>query len=205
MRIGIYGGTFGPVHNGHLRAAMTFLQVCKPDRLYILPTAIPPHKAASALDTPSHRLEMLRLAFSEPEYADDRITVSDYEQTRGGKSYTVLTLEHFRTESDDVTLLCGTDMFLTLADWYRGGDILRMASVCCLCREGNAEERTRAVQKAEEYRARYNTRIHLPSFEPLPVSSTEIRRRIAAGEDTSGLMPACVRAYIDANGLYRIS
>ena len=94
-KIGIYGGTFGPVHLGHIRAAHAFLDACCLDRLYILPTAIPPHKAVSQADTPEERLQMLKLAFSEPEYADDRIIVSDYEQKRGGKSYTILTLEHF--------------------------------------------------------------------------------------------------------------
>ena len=203
MKIGIYGGTFGPVHLGHIRAAHAFLTACTLDRLYILPTAIPPHKAASEQDTPGDRLQMLRLAFSEPAYADDRIVVSDYEQTRGGKSYTVLTLEHFAKESDDLTMLCGTDMFLTLERWYRGEDILRMAKICCLCRDDRPDANEEIRRAAEHYQSTYGTHIILPPFTPLVISSTEVRERIARGRPTEDILCASVRRYIDEHGLYR--
>ena len=201
-KIGIYGGTFGPVHLGHIRAAHAFLDACSLDRLYILPTAIPPHKAASQADTPEDRLQMLKLAFSEPEYADDRIVISDYEQKRGGKSYTILTLEHFLKESCDITLLCGTDMFLTLERWYRGEDILRMADICCLCRDNDPVSHAAIDKAAAHYRETYGTGIHFPDFDPLVISSTEIRARIAAGQPTDDTLPVSVRSYIDEHGLY---
>lgn len=203
MKLGIYGGTFGPVHLGHIRAAHAFLKACALDRLYILPTAIPPHKTASHKDTPHDRLQMLRLAFSEPQYADERITVSDYEQTRGGKSYTVLTLEHFFAESSDITLLCGTDMFFTLENWYRGPDILRMASICCLCRSDDAAAREQIDRTAQHYRRTYGTHIILPPFVPLEISSTEVRCRIASDTSVADVLPASVCTYIQAHGLYR--
>ena len=203
MKLGIYGGTFGPVHLGHIRAAHAFLDACALDRLYILPTAIPPHKAASQADTPEDRLQMLKLAFSEPAYADERIVISDYEQTRGGKSYTVLTLEHFSNESQDITMLCGTDMFLTLERWYRGDDILRMAKICCLCRDDDPAAIRAIGEAAQHYRAAYGTTVYLPAFDPLVISSTEIRARIARSETTDGLLSPTVREYIDAHGLYR--
>ncbi len=203
MKLGIYGGTFGPVHLGHIRAAHAFLDAGRLDRLYILPTAIPPHKAASDKDTPANRLQMLKLAFSEQEYADDRIVVSDYEQKRGGKSYTILTLEHFAKESHDITMLCGTDMFLTLEKWYRGEDILRMADICCLCRDDNPSAMEEIRKTAARYRNAYGTEIILPPFSPLVISSTEIRARIAAGQPTDDVLPASVRRYIDTHGLYR--
>ena len=203
MKLGIYGGTFGPVHLGHMRAAHAFLDACSLDRLYILPTAIPPHKAASQADTPKDRLHMLQLAFSEPEYADGRIVISDYEQKRGGKSYTILTLEHFTTESDDITMLCGTDMFLTLEKWYRGEDILRMANICCLCRDDDPASREEINRTAAHYRDAYGTNVILPSFSPLVISSTEIRARIAVGHSTDGLLPTTVRSYIEQHNLYR--
>ena len=202
MKLGIYGGTFGPVHLGHMRAARAFLGACALDRLYILPTGIPPHKAASALDTPADRLKMLHLAFSSPEWADDRIVISDYEQTREGKSYTILTLEHFSKESDDITLLCGTDMFLTLENWFRGEDILRMADICCLYRDTDADTLSAIRQKAEDYRRRFGTTVILPAYEPLVISSSEIRARIADGVPTDGLLHPAVRAYIDTHHLY---
>ena len=203
MKLGIYGGTFGPVHLGHIRAAHAFLDACSLDRLYILPTAIPPHKAASQADTPEDRLQMLKLAFSESEYADERIIISDYEQVRGGKSYSILTLEHFARESDDITMLCGTDMFLTLERWYRGEDILRMADICCLCRDDDPASREKIVHTAAHYRETYGTTVCLPTFEPLIISSTEIRARIAEGRSTDGLLPSSVRRYIDEHTLYR--
>ena len=203
MKLGIYGGTFGPVHLGHIRAAHTFLDACALDRLYILPTAIPPHKAASDQDTPEDRLQMLRLAFSEPAYADDRIVISDYEQTRGGKSYTILTLEHFADESDDITMLCGTDMFLTLESWYRGEDILRTVSICCLCRDDQPSSFNEIQKTAAHYRDTYGTTVILPPFSPLVISSTEIRASIADGASTHDVLPASVRRYIDEHGLYR--
>lgn len=203
MKLGIYGGTFGPVHLGHIRAAHTFLKACALDRLYIIPTAIPPHKAASEADTPADRLQMLACAFSAPDYADDRIVISDYEQTRGGKSYTILTLEHFMKESDDLTLLCGTDMFLSLERWYRGTDILRTAKICCLCRDDDPSSRKAAADTAAHYRMTYGTHVILPSYTPFVISSTEVRARIAAGLPTDDVLPAAVRNYIDEHGLYR--
>lgn len=203
MKLGIYGGTFGPVHLGHIRAAHTFLDACALDRLYILPTAIPPHKTVSGQDTPGDRLQMLKLAFSEPDYADERIIVSDYEQTRGGKSYTILTLEHFAKESDDITMLCGTDMFLTLENWYRGEDILRMAKICCLCRDSDPDSFQNIRTMAEHYRDKFGTHVILPPFSPLVISSTEIRVRIAGGQPTDDVLCPSVRRYIDERGLYR--
>ena len=202
-KIGIYGGTFGPVHLGHIRAAHAFLDACNLDRLYILPTAIPPHKAASQTDTPEDRLQMLKLAFAEPEYADHRIIVSDYEQKRGGKSYTILTLEHFLQESCDVTLLCGTDMFLTLERWYRGEDILRMADICCLSRDDDPASDAAIDEVSLHYWETYGTNMYFPDFDPLIISSTEVRARIAAGQPTDDVLPISVRSYIDEHGLYR--
>jgi nicotinate-nucleotide adenylyltransferase len=205
MKLGIYGGTFGPVHLGHIRAAHAFLDACCLDRLYILPTAIPPHKAVSQADTPEDRLQMLKLAFAEPQYADERIVISDYEQKRGGKSYTILTLEHFLKESCDITLLCGTDMFLTLERWYRGEDILRMADICCLCRDDDPVSKEKIRETADRYRAVYGTRVILPTFSPLVISSTEIRARIAAGQSTDEVLPQTVRSYIDEHHLYHLA
>ena len=203
MKLGIYGGTFGPVHLGHIRAAHAFLDACALDRLYILPTAIPPHKAVSAQDTPEDRLQMLRCAFSEDAYADNRIVVSDYEQTRGGKSYTILTLEHFAKESEDLTMLCGTDMFLTLERWYRGEDILRMAHICCLCRDDDPASAEDIAKTAAHYRETYGTEVILPPYRPLVISSTEVRARLAQGGPTDDVLPASVRRYIDEHRLYR--
>ncbi len=184
---------------GHIRAARAFLDTYAPDILYILPTAVPPHKSVAADENPVNRLEMSRLAF---ENLDPRISVSDYEQTRGGKSYTILTLEHFRETADDICLLCGTDMFLTLDTWFRGEDILRMAKICCLLREDDPTAADRIRQKADFYRAAFGTEIIFPQFTPLPISSTVLRDMVKNGQSTQGYVTDPVRIYIDEHKLY---
>ncbi len=197
--IGIYGGTFNPPHMGHIRAARAFLDACALDVLYILPTAVPPHKEAMAGDDPEKRLAMCRLAFAG---LDERTVVSDYEQTRGGKSYTVLTLEHFRAQSENLFLLCGTDMFLTLDTWFRGDDILRMANICCLAREDDPAASAKIAEKARSYRERFGTHIILPSFTPLPISSTAVRAMAKEGQPLDGVVSASVLAYMKEHKLY---
>ena len=201
-RIGIYGGTFDPPHLGHFRAACAFYDSCALDTLYILPTAVPPHKVITRQDNPADRLAMCRLAFENGRMENRRVIVSDYEQTRGGKSYTILTLEHFRTLSDTIYLLCGTDMFLTLDTWYRGTDILKTAKICCLARETDSAAANAIDEKAADYRERFGTEIIRPAFTPLVVSSTDIRRRIREKQQTDGLLSPAVRTYIETHRLY---
>ena len=130
-RIGIYGGSFSPPHNGHLSAARLLLEEAGVDRLFILPAGVPPHKTLDPDESPEHRLAMTRLAFADLP----RTEVSDWEMTRSGKSYTVLTLEHFSAPDRQLVLLVGTDMFLTLDRWYRAEDIFALAEIVCVRRE----------------------------------------------------------------------
>ena len=93
-------------------------------------------------------------------------------------------------------------MFLTLERWYRGEDILRMADICCLCRDNDPVSHAAIDKAAAHYRETYGTGIHFPDFDPLVISSTEIRARIAAGQPTDDTLPVSVRSYIDEHGLY---
>ena len=111
-KLGIYGGTFSPIHNGHIRAAEKFLSDIDLDRLLIMPAAIPPHKAADGVSG-EDRLEMARIAF---EGADPRLEVCDFEVRREGRSYTINTLEHFTSPDRRIYMLVGTDMLLTLPE-----------------------------------------------------------------------------------------
>ena len=88
MKVGIFGGTFNPIHKGHTEAAYAFLRCAKPDKLFVIPTKIPPHKAITADDDPAIRLEMTARAFSENKEYEGRIEVSDIEIRSEGKSYT---------------------------------------------------------------------------------------------------------------------
>ncbi|MGN1346683.1 MAG: nicotinate-nicotinamide nucleotide adenylyltransferase, partial [Eubacteriales bacterium] len=132
----------------------------------------------------------------------ERVTVSDYEICRGGVSYTVQTLEHFaETEPErEMTLVCGTDMFLTLDTWYRAEQIFRLAGVVCIPRDGT--DRQLLEQKRIQYLETYHAEVDILPAEPLCMSSTEIRRRIGNGEDLSAYLPSAVVDIIQREKLY---
>ena len=200
-RLGIYGGTFAPPHLAHVRAACEFLDQASLDRLLVVPTYLPPHKRVGADDDPSVRLEMARAAFGA---YDARIGVSDYEIRREGVSYTWQTLTHFaETEDAELFFLCGTDMFLTLWQWKHPEIIFRLSTIACMARAEGTAAWLETARRADFYRAQYGARILLLDGAPLPLSSSEIRGRVARGEPIGGLVPAAVEAIIRARGLYR--
>jgi nicotinate-nucleotide adenylyltransferase len=129
-RIGIYGGTFSPPHLGHRRAVEAFALAEQLDEIYVIPTFTPPHKQLQGDATPQQRMEMCRLAF-----AGLPVAVSDLEIRRGGKSYTVLTLEELKAPDNTLVLLCGTDMFLTIDSWYQAARIFELAEIVYVQRE----------------------------------------------------------------------
>lgn len=203
-KLGIYGGTFSPIHAGHVKAALAFLEEMELDRLLVIPTAIPPHKDAVEGAGNIDRLNMARLAFSECDaYARGRLQVSDYEITKADKSYTVYTLEHFSSEERDIYLLMGTDMFLTLDKWFRAQDIFRLANITLMRRESDADSSIAIDRKAAEYRELYGAKLYFINVAPIEVSSTALRRMIAEGTPANGLIPDAVEKYIIDNGLYR--
>ena len=123
---GIYGGTFAPVHNGHVAAARAFYDALGLDELLVIPAFLPPHKETEKGDDPAARLAMTRLAF---EGDPRRITVSGYEIEQQGTSYTYKTLEHFTAPDTRLTFLCGTDMFLTFDTWKHPEIIFALARI----------------------------------------------------------------------------
>lgn len=195
-QIAVYGGTFNPVHLGHLHLAAAAQEALGFDRLLFIPARIPPHKAAADLAPGAARMEMLRLAAAEIPNAQ----VSDIELKSKGKSYTVYTLEKLAAlfPESQLTLLMGSDMLLTFDQWFRWRDILALARLAVLSRE--EDDLSLLQQKAA---ALAPERIRVIPAEPLPVSSTQIRRMIQDGEDPSALLPPAVAAYIAANGLYK--
>ena len=106
LRVGIYGGTFAPIHNGHVAAAKAFMEQMKLDYLFVIPTYMAPHKEMTESDNPLYRLRMCELAFE----GVDGVIISDVELKRGGKSYTYDTLKELQREDTRLFLLCGTDM-----------------------------------------------------------------------------------------------
>ena len=133
MKIGIYGGTFNPVHTGHIHAVKQAQETLCLDRLLLIPDRIAPHKQIpSGSPTPEQRLEMVRLAVAE----EKRMEVSDLELRREGPSYTYLTVEALRAEypEAELYLLMGTDMFLSFHTWKHPEKILENASLGVFCR-----------------------------------------------------------------------
>lgn len=191
---GIYGGTFNPIHNGHLHLIREASERLGFDRMLIIPTNIPPHKAPKDLASNKDRLEMVRLAVEGME----RVWVSDLEQRAKGRSFTILTMEKLRFLFPDkkFTLLMGADMLCSFDRWHRWQDILRIADIAAFARD-EGEEAVLEKKAAELGRAK------VIRVEPLPLSSTMVREKIRRGEDVSHLLPPAVWEYIQRKGLYR--
>ncbi len=197
MKIGIYGGTFSPVHNGHVRAAKLFMQYVKLDKLIIMPTGIPPHKEVTEPITSQMRYEMCKAAFLP---LSPIVEVSDYEIKKEGKSYSILTVEHLSREGDALCLLCGEDMICSLDSWYRADELMKKAEFATIAREEDGKERVlEAARKLEE---NFGARITVINEPALQISSTEVREAVAAGRDVSKLVPEAVLRIIKENGLY---
>ncbi|MBQ3093671.1 MAG: nicotinate (nicotinamide) nucleotide adenylyltransferase, partial [Clostridia bacterium] len=128
MKIGLFGGSFDPIHEGHLALVRGMAAALSLDRVILMPTGQPPHKIKATDTGDAHRLAMCRAAVEN----DPLITVSDHEIQKGGASFTVDTLEALTAAhpSDEWFLLMGADMFLSLASWKRIEDIARMATLC---------------------------------------------------------------------------
>ena len=202
MKIGIYGGTFSPVHRGHVSAALAFLREEELDKLYIVPAGIPPHKDIYPEDSSEYRCRMLEIAFSAlPEYGK-KLFISDYEINRSGKSYTYNTLLHYREESENLCLLCGTDMFLTLDSWYRAEDIFSMADIICVRRENDSAKYDEILKKREEYVRDFQAVIRILELEPFEISSHTVRDLIISGENAKKYLPDGVYEYIKEKKLY---
>jgi len=204
MKIGIYGGTFNPPHLGHVTAARAVFELLKLDWLLVIPAGLPPHK-----DLPDHsptaaqRLEMTRLA-AEQMGLDGKVEVVDIELSRAGKSYTSDTLAQLkeRYPDDELWLLMGTDMFLTLQAWHAPEEILSLAGIAAFGRTEADTEELFSVQRDYLYKTYPQARIFtltIPGV--IDVSSTELRQKLAAGEG-GALLPPAVYGYILRQGLY---
>ncbi len=199
-RLGIYGGTFDPVHAGHIRAAERFYDELGLDTLLIMPALIPPHKDSDA-ESAESRIEMLKIAFED---GTRDIRVSDYEISRGGTSYTYLTLEHFAPLCEMLYLLCGTDMFLTLESWRRPDVIFRLCTPVLVRRENEAPE-TDISHAMTEYHEKYGRECLSLGGKAFEVSSTSVRRSLLESGDAPGLIPEKIGEYIRAKGLYHVT
>ena len=197
-RIGIYGGTFNPPHMGHVHVARYAIDALCLDKLLIIPSHTPPHKALAA-DSPSagERLKMLQMTFAEEEKTE----ISTIELERGGVSYTFDTVTALQEQYPDAKLylLVGTDMLLSFDRWYRYEELLQNVTLAVFYR-GDKEEKSRILQKKEELQ-QHGGEIVLMENPVIPISSTQLRRMMifgCAGE----YLPESVSGYICEKGLY---
>ncbi|TIH07647.1 nicotinate-nucleotide adenylyltransferase [Pseudomonas leptonychotis] len=208
-RIGLLGGTFDPVHIGHLRSAVEVAESLRLDELRLIPSARPPHRTApqtSAVD----RLAMVRLAVA----GADVLQVDDRELLRDKPSYSIDTLESLRAElaaDDQLVLLLGWDAFCGLPSWQRWEELLLHCHILVLQRPDADSEAPEALRNLLAARSVNdpsafngpNGQIAFIWQTPLAVSATQIRSLLARGKSARFLVPDAVLAYIHAHGLYR--
>lgn len=196
MRIGILGGTFNPPHNGHYLAAKHVHDALGLDRVFFIPTNLPPHKKLPAGSAATQqRCEMVRLMIQDLSWAE----LNTMEIDRGGASYTVDTLRQLKKEypEDELFLIMGTDMLLMLDDGWRAPD--EICRLCTLAVVARAEEdRQQLEEKAEQLRALFHADIRLVDCPVLTISSTELR----TGNALYTMLPPAVYEYIEEEKLY---
>ena len=211
LRVGILGGTFDPIHFGHLRSAVEVRECLQLDELRLVPSARPPHRDTPGA-TAQQRLDMVHLATE----TDAQLLVDDCELRRDRPSYTVETLEAMRAElGADATLflILGWDAFCGLPSWYRWESLLDMASLVVLQRPEQDQElpevlkdllAARSVGDASALTATRGEILCLAQT-PLAISATHIRSLIGAGHSPRFLLPDAVLNYIETRGLYEPS
>ncbi len=196
-RLGIMGGTFNPIHNGHLAIADLARRELRLDEVRFMPTGDSPHKR---VDVPGwQRLRMVELALrGRPGF-----TASDMEVRRAGRSYTCDTLRelHAREPGAELVFILGGDMFCDIPSWRAPGDIIALAELAAAPRPG--EDVARLEHMAQYLRAMFGARVNVLRGMGPDISSTEIRGMVRAGRDISALVPPNVAAYISDNELYK--
>jgi len=213
--LGIFGGTFDPVHYGHLRAADEVLDTLDLREVRMMPARDPPHRGAPGA-TAKQRVDMLRLALQE----FPRLRLDTREIERTGKSYTFDTLAELRAQAPHrpLVLITGVDAFAGLPTWHRWQEIPTLAHIAVVTRPGTSVEAALRGPLAQLWKQRYSDDRHAlenapagtifaVSVSPQPISATALRAALAEGSagiaQVRGLLPAAVLTYIDQHALYR--
>ncbi len=201
QRIGLLGGTFDPIHFGHLLLAVHSYEELELDRVIFIPSRLPPHKSEPVAEA-ADRLEMVRLALAD----DDRFLVCDCELGRAEPSYTIETVRELQSSlGSDAHLfwLIGSDMVGDLPSWHKIGELVELIEIIVVGRAGQAEPDYSALEPtltAEQIKRLRAQGIKLPLID---ISSTAIRERIGAGQSVHYLLPRVVEEYITQHKLYR--
>ncbi len=195
-RIGVYGGSFDPIHIGHLRSALEVSQAQELDELRFLPSGNPPHRARAQVAN-EHRLKMLQLAVDDAP----GIGIDDRELGRKSTSYSIDTLETIQAENPqaDLTLIIGMDQFNAFDTWHRWQELLQRVELVVMERPGE----TLSGSAYQLMASSLQKRISIVSVTQLEISSSRIRKDLQAGLDIRFLVPYAVRDYILSQDLYK--
>jgi len=198
-RVGLLGGTFNPIHYGHISMATIALYEFSLGEVIFLPLGMPPHKRGEFVASAQQRLDMVRLAIA----GESRFSLSTIETSRSGYTYTVDTLEMLSRarKSTDFYYIIGADTLLELTTWRNYERVFLLTDFICIMRPGLDEEKVR--QFADSLSHRFGHKIHFASERGPNISSTQIRMIAAQGGSLSELVPDPVARYIDEHGIYR--
>ena len=189
-----FGGSFSPIHNGHLLCAQAVARNAGYDRVLLIPTGQPPHKTDGELAPAADRLAMCRLATA----AEPLFEVSDIETRRAGPSYTIDTAQELREQGmRDVHWLIGADMLLYLPKWHRPRELLKAVDFVVMARPGWTIDWDKLPAEFRHLQS------HVVAAPLVDVSASDIRRRVRDGLPIEGMVPPSVERYIREHGLYR--
>lgn len=197
MKIGIYGGSFDPVHNGHVNAAKTFMEECSLDKVIIVPAYCPPHKKGLAITPSEHRLNMCNLAFGNIEGFE----VSDIEIVREDEGYMADTVEQIqeRYPDDDLYLMLGGDMLLDFQNWYEWHRITERAVIVSAPRDW---ENDKKLEEEAAILRSYGAEVMIIPIDVKEISSTDVREAVRRSDDITSMVPEKVAEYIWDHYLY---
>ena len=208
--VAVFGGTFNPVHYGHLRSALELCELLGLDHLRLMPCAVPPHREVPSCSA-DMRAEMVELAVRE----EPRLRCDRRELERDGPSYTILSLEELRAELGEqcsLSLVMGCDALLKIDSWLRWEELLDLAHIVVMARPGwHFPQQGRVADWLSSHRSEDRTvltretsgSILVEELRPLAISSTEIRDLLLAGRSPRYLLPGPVLDYIETGQLYR--
>jgi nicotinate-nucleotide adenylyltransferase len=197
MRIGLLGGTFNPIHNAHVQMARIARDEAALDLVLLMVAADPPHKRVDE-DVPADvRFRLVQLAIA----GEERVSAGDMEIRRGGKSYTLLTLQELQKSYPGayISIVLGSDTLADLPNWHRPGEVLKLADVLCVPRIGRNENDLETARMLEE---RYGARVRMLGGKADTISSTLIRHNLSEGLPLHGWMPPAVEQAVFEDGSY---
>lgn len=197
-KIAIYGGSFNPIHIGHIQLAEYFIDFLKPYKFIMIPDRIPPHKSDKEMASAEHRMNMCKLSLRETESAE----VSDIELKRTGKSYTIYTLRELNEMYPDAQLflIMGADMFLILDKWKDYKEIFERAIICAVPRDESSVEELIEYSKSPTMEG---IRCIISDSMMMNVSSTQIRSNVKNGKSITGMVNTATENYIYKNNIYK--